>query len=548
MNPSDTHKEDIVLSGPTGFYGDAAELLSRGLEVPQSTSAQVNVHNCPDDALKTGSDKFSACELRFDLVRVSQNIIKAGCCKIALQFPDHLLHVSDVVCQCLTTLCPSAEFFILADTSYGSCCNDAVAASHADADCLVHFGHSCLSMIQDLPVIYSFDKLALDVKECASKVAGLSLNDSTLLIVGEVGYSHCLALLQEELASSLSCIQVVTGLLPNTQNIDSTMLDLSVLEGERAEGRLNKVCGRYFPSNHNPPTTILYVGGETIELTNLLMTKDSSSKIYRFDPSTGKAFEDGQTINRRLMRRYHLVQKARDASVFGIVVGTLGVTNYLPMIQHVRDLVETNGGKAYTFVMGKLNVAKLANFPEIDMYVLIACPENSLIDSKEFFRPIITPYELGLALNPDSQWTGQYVTEFETVLNAAPVAAQEEDVPHYSLVTGKLVNPRRYRHTSTVELELEAEGSLLKRDQPSDVAQAMGSAAGKLKLITLLKIRQIPCLTLFSRAGAKHWARRSSPGGKRPRRYCPWIQKRKAIIATLYNFTLLYITIDLIID
>ena len=47
--------------------------------------------------------------------------------------------------------------------------------------------------------------------------------------------------------------------------------------------------------------------------------------------------------------------------------------------------------------MGKLNVPKMANFLEIDVYVLVACPENSLIDSHEFFKPVITPFELELA-------------------------------------------------------------------------------------------------------------------------------------------------------
>lgn len=71
--------------------------------------------------------------------------------------------------------------------------------------------------------------------------------------------------------------------------------------------------------------------------------------------------------------------------------------------------------------MGKLNVAKMANFMEVDCYVLVSCPENSLIDSKvcythflskqggetqakshwneqEFYRPIVTPFELEIAL------------------------------------------------------------------------------------------------------------------------------------------------------
>jgi diphthamide biosynthesis protein 2 len=49
-------------------------------------------------------------------------------------------------------------------------------------------------------------------------------------------------------------------------------------------------------------------------------------------------------------------------------------------------------------VVGKLNVPKLANFQEIDIFVIVACPENSLVDSKEFFKPIITPFELEIAL------------------------------------------------------------------------------------------------------------------------------------------------------
>lgn len=32
--------------------------------------------------------------------------------------------------------------------------------------------------------------------------------------------------------------------------------------------------------------------------------------------------------------------------------------------------------------MGKLNVAKMANFMEVDVFVLVTCPENTLIDSQ----------------------------------------------------------------------------------------------------------------------------------------------------------------------
>ena len=35
--------------------------------------------------------------------------------------------------------------FVMADTTYGSCCVDEVGASRIDADCVVHYGHTCLS-------------------------------------------------------------------------------------------------------------------------------------------------------------------------------------------------------------------------------------------------------------------------------------------------------------------------------------------------------------------------------------------------------------------
>lgn len=67
-----------------------------------------------------------------------------------------------------------------------------------------------------------------------------------------------------------------------------------------------------------------------------------------------------------------------------IRIVTMGgfVASYLNIIDHLKRIIRASGRKSYLFVMGKLNVAKMANFMEIDCYVLVSCPENSLIDSK----------------------------------------------------------------------------------------------------------------------------------------------------------------------
>jgi len=37
------------------------------------------------------------------------------------------------------------RFFVMADTTYGSCCIDEVGALHIDSECVVHYGQTCLS-------------------------------------------------------------------------------------------------------------------------------------------------------------------------------------------------------------------------------------------------------------------------------------------------------------------------------------------------------------------------------------------------------------------
>jgi len=58
------------------------------------------------------------------------------------------------------------------------------------------------------------------------------------------------------------------------------------------------------------------------------------------------------------------------------------LVQYLPVIRRLRQIISWSQKKSYTISVGKLNPAKLANFMEIECFVLVACPENSIIDTK----------------------------------------------------------------------------------------------------------------------------------------------------------------------
>lgn len=160
---------------------------------------------------------------------------------------------------------------------------------------------------------------------------------------------------------------------------------------------------------------MFYVGQEGAALRNFMMTWNRCS-FCSFDPITSTGRTESVSINRALMKRYYAIERAKDASVVGILVGTLGVADYLTILQQLKETIGRAGKKSYTFAMGKLNVPKLANFLEIDIFVLIACPENSLLDSSEFFKPVVTPFEMEVACNKNREWSEDYVTDFRHLL------------------------------------------------------------------------------------------------------------------------------------
>jgi len=201
---------------------------------------------------------------------------------------------------------------------------------------------------------------------------------------------------------------------------------------------------------------------------------------------TREATLQSAETNKLLMRRYAIVQKARDADVFGILVGTLGVASYLSLIAHLRQVLARAHKKAYTISVGKLNPAKLANFAEIECFVLVACPENSLVDAKDFFRPIVTPFELQLALQASPMWTGEYMLDFDEVLTRGPLMTSPDDDeeadldrPVFSLVTGRYRHAKRYGEDDRTPEPTSSSSSLIRTDQDGTVTTLRDSAAGE---------------------------------------------------------------------
>ncbi|KAI9911886.1 hypothetical protein PsorP6_008953 [Peronosclerospora sorghi] len=309
--------------------------------------------------------------------------------------------------------------FVLGDTSYGSCCVDEVAAQHLAADCIVHYGRTCLSATTKIPVIYVFGNARIQVDDCVQRLSE-TIDDveltKTVVLLYEPCYHHATSTVFERLVTKFGQRNLVFGTMKtiyDPANVEEEVMDASesppttmlyiggqkiILEGEKTE---------ITPEAY----TLLYIGTESAHLSGILM-RYSNVECFSYNPKTMSTQKEGAAINRALMRRYYLVQQAKEAQIYGILMGTLGVKRYLDI-------------------------------------------QNTLMDSKEFYKPIVTPYELQLALSRREEWDGRYKTDFGEVIPALEHTAQDVEQaasngdddggekPFFSLVSGTYQVPLR---------------------------------------------------------------------------------------------------------
>jgi len=368
-------------------------------------------------------------------------------CRVALQFPDDMLPDSSDVCWLVDDAIASAVtnpdappplVFVLGDTTYGSCCPDEVGAKHLNADILVHFGHSCLGPTDSLPIVYSFGSADLDVERCVDAVVAeidekdgsSEASSSSFLVLFEVQYRRA----AETVTNMLNerGLKSVCGRVPEHDcNLDTER------ENETDSLTASPCCSHKYDDAvvigglQIPPATVLsdytllYIGqtgNNKRQFLNVLLrccSPGGTAGCWTYSPTGGSIDTDppsSANMSRYLNRRFYLIQKAKLASIVGILVGTLSQSRFRSVIDRVRRIVEGSGRACYTFAVGKVNIAKLANYAEIECFVLIGCTESSVLDDeRDFHVPVITPLELEVALG-DREWDGFYSHAFADFL------------------------------------------------------------------------------------------------------------------------------------
>ena len=410
----------------------------------------------PDDARSQLSD--AQFRVTYEIDRTLTEIRQCRYKRVALQFPDNMLGDAPRVVQALesgikssgpktATLSDSPDIsgdqspsedslqdvklFILGDTSYGACCVDEIAAEHADADAVVHYGRSCLSPTSRIPAMYVFTKQPLDIQRLLRHFQSFYDDyEQKIVLMADVTFQDHLPYLHDSLKlygyRSIFLAEVIhdpSSLLPNRTVPPEVNEDATTLK----QWQLFHIS--------DPPEALLLI----------LSSRIGDIQIYSSSYTTGDSYNIVEpSAAGALSRRYALLTSVSTVPIFGILVNTLSVKNYLHIVEHVKSQILAAGKKSYTFVVGKLNAAKIANFSEIGAWVVVGCWESSLVDSKGFWKPVVTPFELELALKSDNErvWTGEWSSDFREVLEEAKKPKKTEVIDYSSNADGECMNDR----------------------------------------------------------------------------------------------------------
>lgn len=383
--------------------------------------------------------------------------------KVALQFPDTLLPHAPFVCEALRLVTDETQkgtesstaffYFILGDTSYGECCVDEVAAQHLSADIVVHYGNTCLSPTSSLPVLYIIPRLRFQQPQMTCTIFKKSVEQvlhqdqiERLVLLFDADLGSCFQqhfLVVNDMSVAYSSTESQKQVSVASLRVETKTRIVDPVESIRIEDSFTQVGALKYPTGSVPlhRTAFLWLtqyaaldewppGARNAALQLCTGSREHCAAFYGVSLTT--ATEGGPSLvdpARILRKRFAVLSKTKNAERIGIVPGTLGISGNLDVIERCKRVVRSAQKRSYVMLVGKPNPSKLANFAEIDIFVLVACPQNTLLNGREYLKPIITPLELEAALLENGDiFSAPYSADFRDLLQKTLILEDEVDV------------------------------------------------------------------------------------------------------------------------
>lgn len=290
---------------------------------------------------------------------------------------------------------------ILGDVTYGACCIDDLGAKALGADLLVHYGHSCLVPLTTtaIPCLYVFVEIRIDVEhlvECFCKTCEVG---TRVHVMGTVQFRTAVAAAAKALneRDRPATIPQAKPLSPGEVLGCTAPAGLGNAEDSKVKSDTT-ASAEVSQTDH----VMLFIADGRFHL-EAAMIANPTLRALRYDPYSKLLTDEKYETEKMKSIRQNAIHRATDPSIktFGIILGTLGRQGNPAILGHVRSLLKKHNKRCFVLLLSEIFPKKLDMFTNVDAWVQIACPRLSVDWGHFFTKPVLSPYELNVALGEE---------------------------------------------------------------------------------------------------------------------------------------------------
>lgn len=342
---------------------------------------------------------------------------------IALQVPEGLkMQALEMMDQIESET--SAKVVLAADPCYGACDLVHDKMKMMGVELVAHMGHSQMNINSGMPtqfidVTYDGDpelEPVLPFLQSHREMARSRLNSSANQNMSEeeaqevfldaVGRSAPLTDTKLGLVASIQHLHK----LPEFQDrLEKAGFDVTVPLGGARLTFPGQVLGCNYSGDDDSIGHYLFLGSGDFHPIGLVL--HTGKPLSMLDPYTGDASEMSlQRIERILRQRFGLIVSSQEATRFGILIGEKPGQMRRTLALRMKRLLEKHGKTGYLLALEHVG-PDLIDFYPVDAFVNTACPRIAIDDAVRYSKPMITPFELEVALGEKKWETGYQFDE-----------------------------------------------------------------------------------------------------------------------------------------
>ena len=276
--------------------------------------------------------------------------------------------------------------------SIWACCIDDIDCNILDCDLLIHYCHSCLlpSTKCLVEILYVFVEINIDIDHLVKTIEFNFEKDYYLYLISSIQFNSSLFLLRRKL-------------LEDGYNKEKIIIPQIK---PRVQG---EVLGCTSPKleKKGEKCVVIFVCDGRFHMESV-MIQNPNMIFYQYNPFTHYLSLEEYDYDLMKKIRFGQIEKFKKCNYFGIIFGTLGRQGNPVILKRLCKILDKYNKKYVIIMMNEITEAKVSNYNKCECFIQLACPRLSIDWSDQFSKPMLTPYEVYLALGEIELKNGVY--------------------------------------------------------------------------------------------------------------------------------------------